>query len=110
MQREVVELARRQAEICRLFGNPIRVMILWALKQHAMNVSDLASAAHASVQNTSQHLRLMKDRGILTAQREGNTIVYRICAHADMQGCRLLALADQLGPVQLAESKDFEPA
>jgi ArsR family transcriptional regulator len=98
MDAQAFELARRQAETCSLFGNPIRVMIIWLLKQREMSVSDIATTVRASLQNTSQHLRLMKDRGILAARREGNTVLYRLQPHQDIQGCRLLKLAKQIQP------------
>ncbi len=104
MDADVFELARRQAETCSLFGNPIRVMILWILKQREMSVSDIAATVQASLQNTSQHLRLMRDKGILAARRDGNTILYRLQPHEDIEGCRLLTLANQIQPLQSADT------
>jgi DNA-binding IscR family transcriptional regulator len=43
-----------------------------------MSVSAIASEAGASLQNISQHLRLMRDRGILNSRRHGHTIVDRV--------------------------------
>ena len=109
MEASAGELARRQAEICSLFGNPIRIMILWVLAQREMTVGDIAAAVQASLQNTSQHLRLMKDKRVLTARREGNSVYYRVRPNQDMEGCRLLELASQIGPLQPTESSDLAP-
>lgn len=89
-------MAKRQSEICKLFGNPTRLMILWALRHGEMNVSDIAAGVQSSLQNTSQHLRLMKDKGVLAASREGNSVLYRLKDCQDMEGCRLLTLADEI--------------
>ena len=74
MQADIVELAKEQAQVCSVFGNPSRVLILWALGERDLSVSDIASAIECSLQSTSQHLHLMKDRGILTSRRDGQTI------------------------------------
>lgn len=96
MRSEVLEQAKRQAEICRLFGNPTRLMILWVLRRGEMSVSEIADSVQSSLQNTSQHLRLMKDKGVLAATRQGNSVIYRLRDHEDMEGCRLLGLADEI--------------
>ena len=78
MDESQVRLAWQQAEICGLFGNPNRLLILWALGAEERSVGDIAAAIGASLQNTSQHLRLMRDKGVLAARREGNTVYYRL--------------------------------
>jgi len=73
-----MNLAQEQAQYCQVFSNARRILILWVLGKNEMSVSDIASEVDASLQNTSQHLRLMRDRGILGSRRDGNTIFYRI--------------------------------
>jgi DNA-binding transcriptional ArsR family regulator len=46
--------------------------------ENEMSVNEIAESIEASVQNTSQHLRLMKSSGILNTRRDGQTIYYRI--------------------------------
>jgi DNA-binding transcriptional ArsR family regulator len=87
---EILALAESQAEICGVFGNANRVLILWALGEQELSVGEIASAIDCSLQNTSQHLRLMKDKNILASRREGQTIYYRIKQNELMEGCRLL--------------------
>jgi DNA-binding transcriptional ArsR family regulator len=67
-----------QAEYCRVFSNTKRILILWVLGDEEMSVSDIASTLNTSLQNTSQHLRVMKDRGILRSRRDGQTKYYRV--------------------------------
>lgn len=95
MDKETIDLARSQAEICRIFGNPNRVLILWALGKQEMSVSAIALLIGASLQNTSQHLRLMKDKNILISRREGNAIYYQIATHTTLPGCPVFAIAKQ---------------
>ena len=85
------------ADFCATFGNPRRVLILWTLAEQELSVSEIAEAIQASVQNTSQHLRLMRDKDILSSRREAQTIYYRVKHNELMEGCRLLLQARQ-GP------------
>ena len=78
MQTEMSYMAERQAEICKIFSNPTRILILWTLSEDALSVGEIANAVNASIQNTSHHLRIMKDKGILNARRQGQTIFYAI--------------------------------
>lgn len=79
--------------MCRVFGNTSRVLILWALSEGEMSVSDIATAIDTSMQNASQHLRLMKDKRILSCRREGSTVYYRVNQNDMLEGCRHLLRA-----------------
>jgi len=70
--------AQEQAQYCQVFSNARRILILWVLGKDEMTVSDIASKVGASLQNTSQHLRLMRDRDILSSRRDGQAIYYRV--------------------------------
>jgi DNA-binding transcriptional ArsR family regulator len=78
MNAKFKDLAEQQADIYRVFGNATRLRILWSLADQELSVGEIAAAAETSLQNTSQHLRLMQDKGILTSRRESQTIYYRI--------------------------------
>jgi DNA-binding transcriptional ArsR family regulator len=93
MDAELLELARQQSDICRVFGNPNRLLILWTLVGRECSVSEIAVAINASLQNTSQHLHLMQNRGILESRRNGNTIYYRLVRDF-MDRCCLLLIAE----------------
>ena len=75
---DVQQLAQSQAEIYRIFSHTNRIQIFWLLMENEMSVNDISEAIDASVQNASQHLRLMKAADILDTRRNGQTIFYRI--------------------------------
>lgn len=75
------------AQLHRILGSPTRLRILRNLLGKELSVGSLAAAAHLSPQNTSQHLRLMQDKGFLTSRREGQNIFYRIADEAAMRRC-----------------------
>jgi ArsR family transcriptional regulator, virulence genes transcriptional regulator len=93
MRSELLESAQSQAALCGVFGNPSRVLILWTLGERELSVGDIATIIECSLQNTSQHLRRMKDKGILASRREGNTIYYRVKRGCCPANCCLVQTA-----------------
>jgi DNA-binding transcriptional ArsR family regulator len=100
MQADIIERAKDQAQVCSIFGNPSRVLILWALGERELSVSDIATSIECSLQSTSQHLHLMKDLGILTSRRDGHTIYYRVNYGERLADCGLLQLARSVSLAQ----------
>jgi ArsR family transcriptional regulator len=70
--------AEELAENCAILGNSHRIRIVWVLGNRELTVSEIADQIDASMQNTSQHLRLMKNRGVLQSRKDGREIYYRI--------------------------------
>jgi ArsR family transcriptional regulator, virulence genes transcriptional regulator len=70
--------ALQQADFYRVFSNATRLRILWALADRELSVGEIATAVETSLQNASQHLHLMQDKGILASRRESQTVYYRI--------------------------------
>jgi DNA-binding transcriptional ArsR family regulator len=52
--------------------------MLWLLEQGERSVGELAEAVGASLQSTSQHLRLLRQHGLVGSRREGQTVFYTI--------------------------------
>jgi ArsR family transcriptional regulator len=63
-----------------------------------MSVTDLAQALQISQPNVSQHLALMKQKGIVTARREGLNVYYRLASLKIVKACELMreVLVDHL--------------
>ncbi len=79
-----------QAEICKTLTNPKRIEILNVLKNEEKTVSELVSALGASKANVSQHLAVMRHKGILTTRREGVNIFYRVVNPKVIDACALM--------------------
>jgi ArsR family transcriptional regulator len=84
------ELAERQAERCRLFGNASRILIVWSLSNRELPVTEIADAVGTSLQNVSQHLALLKEHNIVSARRDGQTIYYSIAENEWLKNCPIL--------------------
>ncbi len=79
-----------QAEICKTLTNPKRIEILNVLKNEEKTVSELVAALGASKANVSQHLAVMRHKGILTTRREGVNIYYRVVNPKVIDACALM--------------------
>ena len=90
MDAELRRLARQQAEICSVMGNTRRVLIIWHLAKREMCVGEIAKEIGTTLQNASQHLRLMKDKNVVQSRRDGQTIYYRIAENEIMKKCSVL--------------------
>lgn len=80
-ERELVspDDAFRVSRVFQVLGNDTRVRLLHALaREEELCVGDLAEAIGMKPQATSNQLRRLVDRGIVTYRREGNQIIYRI--------------------------------
>lgn len=71
--------AAKVAELLQLIGNEKRLLILCRLvEQGEANVGSLLSSIGLSQSALSQHLARMREEGLLTTRRDGQTIWYRI--------------------------------
>ena len=90
MDKKTIKQAQELADYCRIFSNSHRVLIVWALFERELSVGDLAEEIQATLQNTSQHLRSMKDCGFVKSRREGQTVYYKIADHPFFDDCSIL--------------------
>ena len=72
------ELYKNHAEICKVFSNPTRLMILDLLRDKEMSVTELIERTKLSQANISQHLSIMKSKGIVVSNRNGKNIYYKL--------------------------------
>jgi len=72
------ELYQLHADICKVFSNPIRLEILNLLRSNELSVTELIEKTKLSQANISQHLSIMKSKGIVASSRKGKNICYRL--------------------------------
>ena len=72
------ELYEIHADICKVFSNPTRLEILDLLREGEMSVTELIEKARLSQANISQHLSIMKAKGIVASSRDGKNIYYKL--------------------------------
>ncbi|MBI2656640.1 helix-turn-helix transcriptional regulator [Candidatus Woesearchaeota archaeon] len=72
------ELYSLHAEMCKVFSNSIRLEILNLLRNKEMSVTELIAKTKLSQANISQHLGIMKSKGIVESSRKGKNIYYKL--------------------------------
>ena len=80
------------ASICQILSNPKRLEIIDCLREGELPVIGLAEATHISQANLSQHLALMREKGIVIARREGSNVYYCLSNPKITQACDLMRL------------------
>jgi len=93
-----VPVFKLHAELCQALANHHRLAILYVLSvQGETCVSDLAAELGTSQTNVSQHLRLLKERMVVRARKEAQTVYYSITNPKFIEGCTLIreALIEQ---------------
>ena len=72
------ELVQLTSTLCHALNDPKRLFILHALASGPSSVSALAEAVDASVANVSQHLAVLRERGLVDTERDGLSIIYSL--------------------------------
>ncbi|HSK20789.1 MAG TPA: autorepressor SdpR family transcription factor [Longimicrobiales bacterium] len=65
-------------ETLRALGDPTRREILRALRKGDLTAGEIASRFPITGASVSHHLSVLKEAGLVQAQREGRTIVYSL--------------------------------
>jgi ArsR family transcriptional regulator len=79
-----------QAEICQTLANPKRLQIVHLLKGAELSVTEIVNAMGIPKANASQHLSLMRQKGIILSRREGTSIFYRLSSPKITEACALM--------------------
>jgi ArsR family transcriptional regulator, virulence genes transcriptional regulator len=72
------ELDELVASMCKALNDSKRLLLLYALRFGSHTVSELCQVIEAPQSNTSQHLAVLRDRGLVEAERQGNNVVYSL--------------------------------
>ncbi len=92
------EITKLHADICSALADSRRILILYALADKPLNVSEVADEVGISQPAASRHLIILRDRGMVTAQREGQSVIYHLKDDRTIKALDLLRsiLADNL--------------
>jgi ArsR family transcriptional regulator len=66
------------AEKLKVLGHPIRLQIVIGLLNDECNVSKMCNGLKIPQATTSQHLAVLKNKGIIEGKREGTTVCYHV--------------------------------
>ncbi len=93
------EIALLHAQVCQGLADPKRILLLYALAEGPRRVTDLAETLGLPQPTVSHHLKILRERGLVTAAQEGTAVYYAL---ADERVIQALDLLRDVLRVQLA--------
>ena len=68
----------REAEILKVLGHPVRLKIVAGLMSQSCNVKKIWECLELPQATVSQHLALLKNKGIIVGKRDGVEVFYQV--------------------------------
>lgn len=87
------EINLLHADICSALADPTRILILYYLSERPYTVNELTSRLGTSQPTTSRHLKILRERGLVKANRVAQTVEYIL------QDSRIIEALDTLRSV-----------
>ncbi len=84
------QLYKYHAEFCKVLANPKRLEIMFLLGQEELCVEEIADKMNIRETNVSQHLSIMRKKGIVNTRREGKNIYYSIANRKIINACSIM--------------------
>jgi ArsR family transcriptional regulator len=75
------EINSLHADFCSALADPTRLLLLYALAEAPRNVSELTHELSQPQPTISRHLKILRDRGLVTATRQGTMVQYSLTNH-----------------------------
>jgi DNA-binding transcriptional ArsR family regulator len=72
------EVCLMEAELCSAFSDPTRILILYELDEQPRTVTELKDDLNLTQPTVSRHLKVLRDRGLVMAERQGTTMHYHL--------------------------------
>jgi len=73
----------------KAIAHPLRLKILCLLGEKEISVQDIVGEVGTSQSNISQHLAILRDKGVLAIRKEANHVYYRI---SDLRTLKLVGM------------------
>lgn len=83
----------RASRSLKAMSHPLRLKILCTLGDQEISVQDIVEHVGTSQSNISQHLAILRDKGILFSRKDANRVYYKV------GDARTLALIDMMREV-----------
>ncbi|GAB4428604.1 MAG: hypothetical protein Kow0031_08910 [Anaerolineae bacterium] len=72
------ELRSMHANLCQAIADPTRIALLYELGESPKHVSQLVDSLGLPQATVSRHLKILRDRRLVTTRRDGAFIYYRL--------------------------------
>lgn len=84
------KLYKLHADMCKVLANEKRIEIIYLLQEGEKHVDELAQEMEISKANVSQHLALLREKGVVCTRKEGLKVFYEICNPKLIKACELM--------------------
>lgn len=84
------EITRLHADFCSALADSRRLLLIYALHRGPKNVTELTEIIEASQPSVSRHMKILRERGLVRAQRQGTTVTYRLADERLIEALDLL--------------------
>lgn len=84
------EVTRLHADLCSALSDPSRILILYALAEQSRTVNELATEVGIPQPAASRHLKVLRERGLAQATRQGMSVAYHLSDHRLVEALDLL--------------------
>jgi ArsR family transcriptional regulator len=68
----------RASRSMKAMSHPLRLKILCTLGENELSVQDIVERVGTTQSNISQHLGILRDKGILASRKDANRVYYRV--------------------------------
>ena len=68
----------RASRSLKAMSHPLRLKILCTLNDQEVSVQDIVEQVGTSQSNISQHLAILRDKGILHSRKDANRVYYKV--------------------------------
>ncbi|ROR34217.1 ArsR/SmtB family transcription factor [Inmirania thermothiophila] len=83
----------RTSRSLKAMSHPLRLKILCTLGDGEVSVQEIADHVGTSQSNISQHLAILRDKGLLASRKDGNRVYYRV---RDARTLRLIEMMREI--------------
>jgi ArsR family transcriptional regulator len=80
----------RASRSLKAMSHPLRLKILCTLGGEEISVQDIVEFVGTSQSNISQHLAILRDKGILSARKDANRVYYRVSDARTLELIRMM--------------------
>jgi len=84
------EISLLEADFCFALSDPTRILMLYALSEKPLNVTELTHELDIPQPTASRHLKVLRERGLVQTTRQGTTITYHLSDQRLIQALDLL--------------------
>ena len=75
----------RASRSLKAMSHPLRLKILCTLGDQEVSVQDIVERVGTSQSNISQHLAILRDKGILSSRKDANRVFYKVVDSRTLQ-------------------------